>query len=114
MYKKIGKVDGLLTDKPEGLIFGRRSKIPENETHFSDAFFITSFLFSSAVKMTFCKFERRNKYKRKRQEFNLNRENLFGVLAGGLAVPGFIVFSNLFDFISKGPVSDDMLKRPSK
>ena len=36
------------------------------------------------------------------QEFNLNRENLFGVLAGGLAVPGFIVFSNLFDFISKG------------
>lgn len=33
------------------------------------------------------------------QEFNLNRENLFGVLAGGLAVPGFIVFSNLFDFI---------------
>ena len=36
------------------------------------------------------------------QEFNLNRENLFGVLAGGLAVPGFIAFSNLFDFISKG------------
>ena len=36
------------------------------------------------------------------QEFNLNRENFFGVLAGGLAVPGFIAFSNLFDFISKG------------
>lgn len=36
------------------------------------------------------------------QKFTLNRENLFGVLAGGLVVPGFIVFSNFFDFLSKG------------
>ncbi len=36
------------------------------------------------------------------QEFNLNRENLFGILAGGLVVPGFIAFSNLLDFLLKG------------
>lgn len=36
------------------------------------------------------------------QEIHLNRENLIGILAGGLVVPCFIAFSNLLDFISKG------------
>lgn len=36
------------------------------------------------------------------QEFTLNRENFFRILAGGLAVPGFIAVSNLSDFLLKG------------
>lgn len=36
------------------------------------------------------------------QEFTLNRENLFGILAGGLVVPFLVTLSNLLDFLLKG------------
>lgn len=36
------------------------------------------------------------------QEFTLNREIFFRILAGGLAVPCFIAVSNLLDFLLKG------------
>lgn len=36
------------------------------------------------------------------QEFTLNSENLFGILAGGLVVPFFVTLSNLLDFLLKG------------
>lgn len=36
------------------------------------------------------------------QEFTLNRENITGIVIGGLIAPFFVVLSNFYDYLSKG------------